>query len=308
MAAAAAVYARRMFVPPSLAVPIAAAFLVEFLFYLAPGFESARAWLERRFPGWRLPLVLVAGSVAPYLVYTPFTGQFRWFALARLTLLVAAIAFWYEMRRPSPTADAAFLVVVAAPMISHFFDAIYTSPLLKVDLEILGKLMMARLAATVVLTRRKPRGVNFGFIPSWREWKIGALHFAMFLPVGFPLALAIGLVRFEPAPGAWWKAVPLLFGMLWVVALSEEFFFRGLLQHWLRRWTSSPHAALAIASLAFGAAHLWFRAFPNWKFAIVAAAAGWFYGRAYDVAGGIRAAMVAHALTNVVLRTLFVQV
>jgi hypothetical protein len=33
--------------------------------------------------------------------------------------------------------------------------------------------------------------------------------------------------------------------------------------------------------------------------------AGWFYGRAYLKAGNIRAAMVAHALTNVTWRVLF---
>jgi membrane protease YdiL (CAAX protease family) len=34
--------------------------------------------------------------------------------------------------------------------------------------------------------------------------------------------------------------------------------------------------------------------------------AGWFYGRAYLKTGSIRAAMVAHALTNVTWRVFFV--
>jgi uncharacterized protein len=51
--------------------------------------------------------------------------------------------------------------------------------------------------------------------------------------------------------------------------------------------------------------HLPFGTFPNWRFALIAAIAGWFYGRAYLKTGSIRAAMVAHALTNVTWKTFF---
>ena len=53
-----------------------------------------------------------------------------------------------------------------------------------------------------------------------------------------------------------------------------------------------------MATLAFGLVHLPFRSFPNWRFALVATVAGFFYGRAYSLSGGIRAAMVTHALVN----------
>jgi len=298
-------YAREKFVPPSLAVPIIAAFLFEYPFYLLPGFAGAREWLSRRLLSPTLAVLLTASALAPYLVYSLGAGQFRWGALVRLAVLAAAVSFWYVIRQPSVTADLAFLVLLAAPILMRFFDWVYTSPLLNLDLDVLGQLMLIRLAAAAVLIFRKPEGVGFGFLPTAREWKIGVLHFAMFIPVGFALALAIGLYRFQPSFGPWWKPVGLFVGMLWVVALSEEFLFRGLLQRWLTDWLGRPQAALILAALLFGSVHLWFRQFPNWRFALVAAVAGWFYGRAYRVAGGIRAAMVAHALTNVVAKTLF---
>ena len=90
-----------------------------------------------------------------------------------------------------------------------------------------------------------------------------------------------------------------------MVALSEELFFRGLLQQWLEEWTGTAWAGLLLASLAFGAVHLGFRQFPNWKFASLAAIAGVFYGIAFRRGGGIRAAMVAHALVVTTWRTLF---
>jgi hypothetical protein len=42
--------------------------------------------------------------------------------------------------------------------------------------------------------------------------------------------------------------------------------------------------------------HLWFRGFPNWRWALLTAALGWFCGRARNQAGDIRAGMVTHAL------------
>jgi membrane protease YdiL (CAAX protease family) len=97
----------------------------------------------------------------------------------------------------------------------------------------------------------------------------------------------------------------LFFGALWVIALPEEFFFRGLLQRWIGEWTGSRYLGLATASLLFGAAHLPFREFPNWRLATVAAVAGCFYGLAYQKADSIRASMVTHALVVTIWRTLF---
>jgi membrane protease YdiL (CAAX protease family) len=64
------------------------------------------------------------------------------------------------------------------------------------------------------------------------------------------------------------------------------------------------YAAIA-ASIAFGAVHLWFRAFPNWRFALLAAVAGVFYGLAFRRARSIRASMVTHALVVTTWRVFF---
>ena len=55
------------------------------------------------------------------------------------------------------------------------------------------------------------------------------MNFAWFLPIGFPLAFALKAMHFR-SPAPWWVIAGTFFGILWVVALSEEFFFRGLLQ------------------------------------------------------------------------------
>jgi membrane protease YdiL (CAAX protease family) len=216
------------------------------------------------------------------------------------------VSFWYVAIRPRPIADALFLAGIAAIILSKAFDPWYPSPVAQIkDLDVLGQLMLIRLSALAMLSLRHVKGVGFGFIPRRQEWRIGLVQYGLFLPIGFPLAAALGVVTWHPDASSAAQAALTFAGVLWVVALSEEFFFRGLIQQWLRDWTGRPRFALVMTALLFGAVHLPFRGFPNWRFALVAAVAGWFYGRAYQKAGSIRAPMVTHALVVTTWRSIF---
>ena len=95
-------------------------------------------------------------------------------------------------------------------------------------------------------------------------------------------------------------------GILWVVALSEEFLFRGLLQQWIGQWTGSSWGALILASIIFGSAHLGFHGpFPNWRFAFVAASFGLCCGLAWRESRTIQASMITHALGATLYRVFF---
>jgi membrane protease YdiL (CAAX protease family) len=300
LSAAGVLYARSKGIPVWVAVPVLAAFLVEYPFYLVPAFAEVREVFARN-----LPWFLVASFVAPYVIYASNTGQFRWWALVQLAALATVLGLWYRILPAAPLADGAFLALAAAVVLRGYFDKIYTSPVPGLHLEILGHVALTRLCAMVMLVERRVPGVGYGFMPSLAEWKIGVRHFGYFLLAGIPLAWATRLVRLGPGMPVW-KIAATFVGILWVVALSEEFFFRGLLQHWMTEWTGRPAAGLAGASIVFGAVHLGFRGFPNWRFAMVAAVAGWFYGRAYRQAQSIRASMVTHALVVTLWRALFV--
>jgi membrane protease YdiL (CAAX protease family) len=304
-----AVYAHLLNLPSRLAAPVIAAFLWEASFYLVPGFAAVRRAIEERCRPWVLASFLAASALVPYCVYTVPTGLFSWPSLGLLAGLAVVLSFWYLLLPRNALADLAFVAFLAAVVLAGAFSAIYPAVAPKVPLEILGQLMLIRLGATVMLSLRREEGIGFGFVPSAKEWRIGIIQFLYFLPIGVPLALATGYLRFRLPGMDWWAIAPVavgtFLGMFWVVALGEEFCFRGLLQQWLARWLRSRTAGLIVASVAFGLVHLPFRAFPNWRFALLAAIAGYFYGRAYQQSGGIRAAMVAHALTNTMLRMLF---
>jgi len=309
LAAAGIVYARVLDLPARLAAPIVAAFLWEASFYLTLAFAEVRAAIEQR---WRPPLVgagLAASAVLPYLVYALPTGTFHWTSAAILAALAVVAAFWFLMLPRNPFWDAAFVVLMAAVVLGKLFSRIYLSPVPGVHLEILGQLAWTRLGIWIILSFRRQEGIGFGFIPVRAEWLSGIRQYLYFLPLGLPLGLVSGVLRFQPVQMEWWKAAGLaagtFLGILWVVALAEEFFFRGLLQQWFSNWLHSRTAGLILASVAFGLVHLPFRGFPNWGFALIATIAGVFYGRAYFQSGSIRAAMVTHALVVTTMRVFF---
>jgi membrane protease YdiL (CAAX protease family) len=303
------VYARVLGLPARIAAPVIAAFLWEASFYLVPGFAAVRKAIEER---WRPPVValcLSASALAPYCVYTLPTGRFQWPSLVLLAALAAVVSFWHLCLPKNSFSDVAFLAFMAIVVLAGVFSAVYPAVAPKAPLDILGRVMWTRLGVTVMLSFRRVEGTGFGFIPTRVEWGIGIRQYFYFLPIGLPLALAIGFKRFQPKQMEWWElaavATGTFLGILWVGALPEEFLFRGLLQQWLCRWVGSRTAGLIIASVVFGLVHLSFRPFPNWRFALVATLAGFFYGRAYSQSGGIRAAMVAHALVNTTTKMFF---
>jgi membrane protease YdiL (CAAX protease family) len=300
LGAAGLLYARERGIPAWAALPVLAAFLLEYSFYLVPGFEQ----LRERLAGPRLPWLLAASAVAPYLIYSIGTGQFQWAALAKLAVLALIVSFWYVVLPAGAAADIGLLCLLAAVLLGKYFKPIYPRPLPRLDVSVLGQLALIHISAMALLVQRRVAGTGFGFLPRKEDWAIGVRHFFYFLPVGLPVALAIGAFRLGPVAPAW-KIAGTFFGILWVVALSEEFFFRGFLQQQLTKWIGSAHAGLAITSVLFGLVHLGFRGFPNWRFALVAGLSGWFYGRAFQQAHSIRASMVTHALVVTTWRALF---
>jgi membrane protease YdiL (CAAX protease family) len=281
--------------------------LVEAALYVGTGFRTARDLFESISPPAIRALALTVSAVVPYVIYSTWSGTFHWRWLALLLLLATIASSWFIVQpRRSPLIDILFLAVMAAVVLTRVFSRIYVDLHPRVPAAVLGQLMWIRVGILSVLSFRKLGGIGFGFLPTRRDWTIGFQQFAAFIPVG--VLLDIWLRFADPAlpHGPWWRTMAVMAGtfcgILWVVALGEEFFFRGVLQQALSRMVNSNLAGLALASIAFGLAHLPFRHFPNWRFSILAGAAGLFYGTAYMRANSIRAAMVTHALVVTVWR------
>ncbi len=301
LAVAAVVYARvaPKPVPLAIALPLALAFLAEYPFYLLPGFPASRErFLAKGKP--RAAALLAVSAIVPWLIYAIGTGHFSLGALVFLSSIAAVMCFWYVVFRAHPAADLIYLSLFGAILLLKVFALIYPMPWPKIDMSVLGKLMMIRVMAFSFVAIRGNVDADYRFVPNAREWLAGLKWFALLLPVTGAEYWALGLVAVRPHPMNIALVIGTFIGIMCLTAISEEFIFRGLLQPWIESWTSSPVAALVLTALLFGAVHLSFHfhgTFPNWRFAIVAAILGLFCGLARRQTGGIQAGMVAHALT-----------
>jgi uncharacterized protein len=306
-AAAGYLYSLQQHIPQATVLAAFPAFLMEATFFYFLGVEKARTRIEKIGP--TIAFALTAAALAPYLAASLALGSFSLRSFLWLAALAVAASFWYVFLPRSPVSDLFFLFLMAIVMLTRIFSQIYVSPHPKLPLYVLGQAMWIRTGAFAMLSVRGISGVGFGFWPEKREWKIGALYFLAFVPIAAVLAWWLGFAKPRWPAFGWEKAslvtIGTFFGVLWVLALGEEFFFRGLLQQWMTSWLGNEWAGLAVTSLLFGSAHLWFRQFPNWRFASLAALAGVFYGLAFRQARSIRASMVTHALVVTTWRVFF---
>jgi membrane protease YdiL (CAAX protease family) len=276
------------------------AFLFEAVFYLAALFEETRDWIGRFRPARLLAAGMWLSAIAPYLIFSWNAGTFQRNAFYLLAILTAVAAFWFAVLPRRWAFDFGFLVLAAIPLLRPVFPRIYRLPEAHVvHADYLGHLMWIRLCILALLVLRGWDPGGFSPWPKAQEWRVGALYYV--LVVGPIVLLALGLheLRFEPIAIPWLMAatgIGVFFAFLWVVALSEELLFRGVIEKALLNAGHLPAVAVIVSALLFGSVHLWYHAFPNWRRAAVATLLGLACGSAYAQTGSVRAPMVTHAL------------
>ena len=313
---AAVFYTSRFDVPVALAVPIGLAFLLQASAYLVPAFPDVRRRVENRFARSKLALLTAGISILPYLLYSIPTGVFSWSSFGGLLGYCLAISLLFVIAPTKPQwlswQDGIVLALLAYPMVSGLstmFEDIYRSPHDAIPtLAPLGRLMLLPLGATAYLSLRGLGGTNFRLAISREDFVAGLRQFLFFLPIGLPLALGIGFAHWAPEPVDSWtypfEVAGNTLAFYATVGLSEELFFRGIIQNLLTESLRRPLLARLIASLLFGFVHI-SRGFPNWGYVTVSAATGWFCGTAYAQRRSIVASNVTHTLVVIVQRFLF---
>jgi membrane protease YdiL (CAAX protease family) len=284
---------------------------VEVACYLAVVFSQTRNWFASFRPLKLQAAILWLSALIPYLIFSLSAGTFHRNAFYLLVGLTAVFSFWHVVLPRRPAYDFGFLVIAALPFVTRVFSRIYLSPdpHVRVDVHILGQLMWIRLGVAALLILREWNPGAFGLWPSVSEWRGGVLYFcAGIIPIA-ALALALRNVHWEPRTGEWWRVagmgVATFFGFLWVTALGEELFFRGVIARALLDHLPSKALAVVMSALLYGSAHLWFRGFPDWRSAAVAALLGIFCGWGYAQTGSVRVPMVTHTLVVTTWRLFF---
>ncbi len=280
---------------PLIFIPI---LLLEAVFYFLPLWPKFSEWFRKLYRPMQAGLIWVSG-VAPMLLLhwaqakTP--DEFPLFAVA-----LGIVCVWYLVLPKKPMADILLLGLLAAFILLPWFKDMFPSPPGSTKLGFLNKQLWLRVGIGIFLYLRGMKVPGFGLMPTSQDWWVGTRQFLYFLAILLPVGFYFNILRIQfPKLSTWvipFAAVGTFVGVYLFLALLEEFMFRGVLQQVLIQGLGSKWTGLILASLCFGAVHLPFREFPNWRFALLSTVAGVFYGLAYEKANSLRAAMITHSL------------
>jgi len=269
--------------------------------YAAAAFFAERfaAW-ARELPAWvrmACPCVLVV----PYALVAWSSGIFRagWFALYAL-LPVAVAALLGDARRVDAEErgdwrDFLVLAVLGLAVDLRWFEGAWPA-----HLTVMNKVLLLDAGIYAFLAQRRLGGVGFDLRLKARDAATGLRELALYVPIGLLLGLALGFLHlhsgwpgFAPIGGAWIYT-------LFFIAVPEELFFRGWMQNLLERRIGRM-GALAATAVLFGLSHFNKRAAGfNWRYVLLAALAGLFYGRAWRRDQRVGASAITHASVDTI--------
>jgi len=248
-----------------------------------------------------------AAAFTAYLFYLVGTGTF---ALERAGVMAAFVFIPLGLAVSSGAGAAGswqdFLTIAVVWLFVKFGPAHWLWPYPGGRLSYLFTVMLAvNVALATFLLLRQAKGV--GYSMGWgKKWGLytGA-SFLLFGCIAIPLGMAMRFIEFSPQVAHPIGLVASAIGILLFTAWPEELLFRGLLQNFLSKASKSDFAGWWTASMLFGFAHITNQGFPNWRYVILAAIAGLFYGWTWRKTGSIYASALVHAAVDILWHALF---
>jgi len=163
----------------------------------------------------------------------------------------------------------------------------------------LPKIYLADVALYVYLVVRRIDGIGYSLRPHLNALLVGLREWGFFLPIALGLGFALHFIAFFPRHHSVGDVVLTLVVVFFLTAIPEEIFFRGVLQN-LLEGRKGERYALLITAVLFGLSHFHKGAPFNWRYVILAAIAGIFYGRAWRARRQLMASATTHTLVDVV--------
>jgi uncharacterized protein len=279
---------------------LAAALLTLIPFAAAAFFSESFAAGTQRLP-LGIRVCLPALLSAPYALVAWAGGVFAWgwFVLyACLPVGVGALLWQAGQADPEQRGnwrDFLVLAVLGLAVDLRWFERAWPA-----HLSIFNKMLLLDAGVYAFTALRRLDGVGFDLRLRLRDAGVGLRELVLYTPIAAPLGLGLSFLHFHaawpgigPIAGAW-------FFTFFFIAVPEELFFRGWLQNLLeRRMGRTP--ALLVTAVLFGLAHFNKRAEHfNWRYVLLAALAGIFYGRAWRRDRRVGASAVTHASVDAI--------
>jgi membrane protease YdiL (CAAX protease family) len=279
--------------------PIHAAAVVAALLTLLPfllaAFRPVSVQAAQRLP-IVVRIVLPAVLCVPYVMVAISYRQFRWSWFALYLLLPAVISWLLYL---ASVADAAqlgdwrdFLVLAALGLA---VDLRWFEPAWPLRFAVFNKMLLLDAGIYGFFAIRRLQGAGFNLRLRIADLRIGGREFLFYAPLAIALGLSLGFLHFHAdLPSVLHVVVGWLFTFFFI-AVPEELFFRGWMQNLLERRLGRQWALLTTAVL-FGLSHFNKRAVHfNWRYVVLAALAGIFYGRAWRQERRVGASAITHA-------------
>ena len=261
--------------------------------------RSLAAWVDRM----PLPLRLLSPAVlcVPYVLVAISQGIFRWdwFTLyALLPVAVAALEWQARAIDQAQRGNWRDLVVLAA--LGLAVDLRWLESAWPAHLAVFNKMLLLDAGIYGFILVRRLDGVGFDLRLRLSDVRTGLREFGWYAPIAIALGLGLSFLHFH---AAWPRSLTLAGALLFTfafIAVPEELFFRGWLQNLLERRLGRT-AALLTTAVLFGLAHFNKRAAHfNWRYVVLAALAGIFYGRAWRRDRRVGASAITHACVDTV--------
>jgi hypothetical protein len=232
----------------------------------------------------------------PYALLSFSEHMFRWQWFALYAGLPVAIAWLLgqaaavDPEQRGNWRDAIILLTLGLAVDLRWFDSAWPS-----GLRALNELLLVDMGLYGFLAIRQLSGTGFDFHLRWSDWKSGLRELVFFTPLVLSLGLALGFIHPHANVPSLGSAVLRWLLIFLFTALPEELFFRGWVQNLLER-RLGRRTALVIASALFGLSHFNKRSTDfNWRYVLLAAIAGLFYGRAWRERRRVAASTITHA-------------
>jgi uncharacterized protein len=273
---------------------LALAGLLTLLPFFAAAFCPGVVRLTGKLP-LRLRLLAPALLGVPYALVSLSTGLFRWPWLSLYALLPVSInLLLYGASLADPEQKGEWRDFLILGLLGLAVDLRWFEPAWGPRLAVFNKILLLDAGIYGFLVIRQLNRVGFDLRLRLRDVGIGLVAFCAFAPIAILLGLWLGFLHIHALLPSFQQILLAPLFTFFFIAVPEELFFRGWMQNLLERRVGAARG-LVITSILFGLSHFNKRAaFFNWRYVLLAATAGIFYGLAWRQQRRVGASAITH--------------